>query len=598
MANTNGVSRVQEYNMADFENYETFGPNMTRDETHDWFVKKLARTPGHEDVYAVAKEFYHLGAFSRSLSCLQYYITLQGASNIGRHLLGYCYLNLGDSERALREFKKAVRAYDTHCARLTDGIPLWRERASARVRGSTRFPSLLRLFSFAPPCKLLSKANDRISGSPPRQLNTPQTTRGERKGPKVLVVGLSGSGRTTLLKQMQLIYAACFTPAQLADFRIEILEYLVRGFQRLSADHHASASGTHDCKFYCEQIDGFTLPLRPPREATGGKSSVRLPMYMVNAMHELARQPEILALISPGCELDYFVHRLDRVLDIGMRTRALTLLAGYTPTTDDVLMVKSQTRGIPDDGRDFLRKHRFVIENVRHCFFDLQAGVDPVAITAPRFEAILFTADMACFDATDGDGVNRLVKTLDLFKRVLCAPMYRDTHVILLLNKKDVFERKIRAGKRLEEFFPDFKFDPALLEVVDDTTTTRTRKSTPSRVSTTSPWPQTGSPARARSSGGQDTGPPPDLETMYVRQSAGYIREMFLACTQGVFDIPNRLMNTTPPPEGHGHGARDERMRIWSLYTNSASTREMRGVLSRVKDIVIKLSLEACGLFR
>lgn len=73
---------------------------------------------------------------------------------------------------------------------------------------------------------------------------------------------------------------------------------------------------------------------------------------------------------------------------------------------------------------------------------------------------------------------------------------------------------------------------------------------------------------------------------------------MFLACTQGVFDIPNRLMNTTPPPEGHGHGARDERMRIWSLYTNSASTREMRGVLSRVKDIVIKLSLEACGLFR
>ena len=32
-----------------------------------------------------------------------------GALTHGRHLLGYCYLNLGDSERALREFKKCVK---------------------------------------------------------------------------------------------------------------------------------------------------------------------------------------------------------------------------------------------------------------------------------------------------------------------------------------------------------------------------------------------------------------------------------------------------------------------------------------------------------
>ena len=34
---------------------------------------------------------------------------MTGASTHGRHLLGYCYLLLGESERALREFKKCVK---------------------------------------------------------------------------------------------------------------------------------------------------------------------------------------------------------------------------------------------------------------------------------------------------------------------------------------------------------------------------------------------------------------------------------------------------------------------------------------------------------
>ena len=33
---------------------------------------------------------------------------LSGAMTQGRHLLGYCYLNLGDLERALGEFKKCI----------------------------------------------------------------------------------------------------------------------------------------------------------------------------------------------------------------------------------------------------------------------------------------------------------------------------------------------------------------------------------------------------------------------------------------------------------------------------------------------------------
>ncbi|KAJ8322794.1 hypothetical protein QVD99_007515 [Batrachochytrium dendrobatidis] len=95
--------------MTDFTDYENFKPTMTKDEVLEWFQRRLNRPPEVFDVYQVAKDFYQLGAYSRALICLQQYVTLPGAALAGRHLLGYCYLNLGEPEHALREFKKCVK---------------------------------------------------------------------------------------------------------------------------------------------------------------------------------------------------------------------------------------------------------------------------------------------------------------------------------------------------------------------------------------------------------------------------------------------------------------------------------------------------------
>ncbi len=88
---------------------------MTKEELILWFQKRLNRSPEAFDVYQVAKEFYRLGSYSRSLLCLQQYVmninkvTMAGATIVGRHLLGYCFLNLNEKERALKEFKKCIK---------------------------------------------------------------------------------------------------------------------------------------------------------------------------------------------------------------------------------------------------------------------------------------------------------------------------------------------------------------------------------------------------------------------------------------------------------------------------------------------------------
>lgn len=82
---------------------------MTKQEVWDWFHRKLGRQPEPQDFYKVSKDFYALGAYSRALLCLQQYVDGRNASPAGRHLMAYCHLNMGDTDRALREFKKCAK---------------------------------------------------------------------------------------------------------------------------------------------------------------------------------------------------------------------------------------------------------------------------------------------------------------------------------------------------------------------------------------------------------------------------------------------------------------------------------------------------------
>lgn len=82
---------------------------MNRDELVEWFQTHLNRQPDPSDYYKAARDLYVAGAYSRAQLCLQHYVGLPSTVAAGRHLLAYCYLNLGETERALREFKRCAK---------------------------------------------------------------------------------------------------------------------------------------------------------------------------------------------------------------------------------------------------------------------------------------------------------------------------------------------------------------------------------------------------------------------------------------------------------------------------------------------------------
>ncbi|KAJ1359838.1 guanine nucleotide-binding protein subunit alpha [Parelaphostrongylus tenuis] len=80
-----------------------------------------------------------------------------------------------------------------------------------------------------------------------------------------------------------------------------------------------------------------------------------------------------------------------------------------------------------------------------HCFDDAKA--------------IIYVASLNEYDQVllEDDKTNRMQESLQLFRHVVNSRYFVRTAVILFLNKKDLFEKKIGHGKSLRIAFPHYK---------------------------------------------------------------------------------------------------------------------------------------------
>ena len=124
--------------------------------------------------------------------------------------------------------------------------------------------------------------------------------------------------------------------------------------------------------------------------------------------------------------------------------------ASYTPSDEDILHARIKTTGIVEISF-FLEKQRFLMVDVGgqrnerkkwiHCFQDVTA--------------VLFCVAMNEYDMLleEDNSTNRLQESLSVFKSIAESPYFKDTPVIVFLNKIDLFKKKI-ASVDLDCCFP------------------------------------------------------------------------------------------------------------------------------------------------
>jgi GTPase SAR1 family protein len=124
----------------------------------------------------------------------------------------------------------------------------------------------------------------------------------------------------------------------------------------------------------------------------------------------------------------------------------------FVPSEDDILRTRLRTTGIVET--DFrVEKVKFHLTDVGgqrserkkwiHCFQDVNAVIFVAAIS--EYDQVI---------AEDGK-TNRLQEALDLFEEIVNLKWFKQTPMILFLNKRDLFFRKLQRVP-LQKHFPEF----------------------------------------------------------------------------------------------------------------------------------------------
>jgi hypothetical protein len=146
---------------------------------------------------------------------------------------------------------------------------------------------------------------------------------------------------------------------------------------------------------------------------------------------------------------DYFLNQLDLVGN-----------PDYLPTEQDVLRSRVRTTGIVENN--------FTIEGNKFKMFDVGGQRNERKKWIHCFEnvtAVLFVAAISEYDQVlfEDEDTNRIQEALNLFEEICNSRWFQRTSMILFLNKRDLFEKKIDPKnpnyKDLREFFPEFDPD-------------------------------------------------------------------------------------------------------------------------------------------
>mmetsp|Transcript_16259 Transcript_16259/g.63389 ORF Transcript_16259/g.63389 Transcript_16259/m.63389 type:complete len:351 (+) Transcript_16259:209-1261(+) len=242
---------------------------------------------------------------------------------------------------------------------------------------------------------------------------------------KILLLGAGESGKSTVAKQMKIIHLQGFTPEEKANFKNLVFQNVLRAAKTLVEESRKRSLVIEDAAA-ADLVDGVQIN-------TAHISYTPDLAKAVTAVWGDPASKELLNLTSQFQWMDsapYFLDNAERFCD-----------PEFTPSDLDILRVRSKTTGISETV--FLvskRKFRMVDvggqRNERkkwiHCFQDVTAIIFCVALN--EYDLML----------EEDPTVNRMHESLKLFGDIINNMWFEETSIILFLNKKDLFEEKIK----------------------------------------------------------------------------------------------------------------------------------------------------------
>lgn len=261
----------------------------------------------------------------------------------------------------------------------------------------------------------------------------------------ILLLGPGECGKSTVMKQMRLSSKKSFSIEEAKGYKQDILQNVVDSMkQTLQAAYKMGIElKTPRSKHFAQLISRCTLNLQER------DSEFVLPLDIAEAIRflwidvgfkegfDLLRRESYILDSAP-----YFFENVDRYSQ-----------PGYLPSTTDILKARIKTTGITTE--TFQRKGFSIV------MIDVGGQRSERKKWYANFEgvsAIIFCASLADYDQflNEESTESRLVESIQLFRYIINNQYFMQSSVILLLNKLDIFEQKLKVSP-LENYFPEYK---------------------------------------------------------------------------------------------------------------------------------------------
>ncbi|KAF7495223.1 Guanine nucleotide-binding protein G(i) subunit alpha [Sarcoptes scabiei] len=265
---------------------------------------------------------------------------------------------------------------------------------------------------------------------------------------KLLLLGAGESGKSTLLKQLKIIHQHGYNKDECYQYRriiysntiqslmaiLKAMEYLKIPFQNVECENlsHLFLNISSDCSHISQEMTVMMKRLWNDRG--------------VQACFNRSREYQL------NDSAYYYLSSLDRIC-----------LPDYCPTQQDVLRTRVKTTGIVEITFKF-KGSSFRIFDVGgqrserkkwiHCFEDVTAVIFCVALSGYDLK-LAEDEEIVSIALKIYIKFNRIHESLKLFDSICNNKWFIETPIILLLNKKDLFEKKIKKTP-LTVCFPEY----------------------------------------------------------------------------------------------------------------------------------------------
>jgi len=254
---------------------------------------------------------------------------------------------------------------------------------------------------------------------------------------KLLLLGTGESGKSTFAKQLKILHMSGFTKEELMHYKSVLHSNVLVGMSTL---------------IEMAPKLGYTIdPALESKTAAFSESNIaNMPLTpeLANDIKALWPDKAIQATYERRAEFQlhgsvpYIVQNIDRIADPNL-----------LPGDDDVIQCRVRTTGIVE--------LLFELEHINFRVIDVGGQRSERRKWIHCFEgvtAVIFCVAMSEYDEKlcEDTKVNRMHEALELFEEIVNNHYFRDSAMVLFLNKKDLFADKI--GKvDLKVCFPEYE---------------------------------------------------------------------------------------------------------------------------------------------